>query len=247
MERQRTSESRERWRLFSAWSLVRRFLFMKATKGSMMATMRSKWDYGIFVGGRPRSNKICVATAERTWKVRSVRRLPEDVRWSSDSVNYVRRTVWNRFQGDEQADGEIPEGKAAELPPQETKNDQAPRGLRYRESSTSQKKTLRSTDTLVVALQPRTAECRERFRTLMSDDARGVQLANQKRQRFAREDQERKRSKEEKGEDRAREKEARRKGRRNTTTSGHANAVGRVTVLSLVKEAFVEEGELDPG
>ena len=59
--------------------------------------------------------------------MRSVRRLPEDVRWSSDSVNWVLRTMWNRFQGDELADGEIPEGKASELPPQETKIDKAPR------------------------------------------------------------------------------------------------------------------------
>ena len=35
-----------------------------------------------------------------------------------------------------------------------------------------------------VGKQPHTAECRERYRKLMSDDAR-VQLANQKRQRFA--------------------------------------------------------------
>ena len=51
----------------------------------------------------------------------------------------LRRSMWNRFQGDEQADGEIPEGKAL-------------RSGRYRESSTSPKRTLRSTDTLVVAL-----------------------------------------------------------------------------------------------
>ena len=43
MERQRTSESKERWRLFSDW-------FMKATKGKMMAKLRLKWDYGIFRG-----------------------------------------------------------------------------------------------------------------------------------------------------------------------------------------------------
>ena len=64
---------------------------MKATKGKMMAKLRLKWDYGIFVGVRPRSNEIWVATEDRTWKVRSVRRLPEDVRWLSDSMNWVRR------------------------------------------------------------------------------------------------------------------------------------------------------------
>ena len=54
-----------------------------------------------------------------------------------------------------------------------------------------------------VGKQPHTAECRERFRKLMSDDAR-VQLANLKKQCFAEEEQERKRRKEEKREDEAR-------------------------------------------
>ena len=50
--------------------------------------------------------------------------------------------MWSRFQGDEQADGEIPEGKAVELPPQETKIDQF-----Y-----ITKRMLRITDTLVGVL-----------------------------------------------------------------------------------------------
>ena len=195
-------------------------LFMKTTKGKMMAKLRSKWDYGIFVGVRPRSNEIWVATEERTWKVRSVRRLPEDARWSSDSVTWVRRTMWNRFQGDEQADGEIPED--VELPPQETKIDQAPQGLTTitkrqvpREFYITKKDAENHGYTRGcpgcgswfrgVGKQPHTAECRERFRKLMSDDAR-VQMANQKRQRFAEEEQERKRRKEEKREDKARKK-----------------------------------------
>ena len=32
---------------------VEKVLFMKTTKGKMMAKLRSKWDYGIFVGVRP--------------------------------------------------------------------------------------------------------------------------------------------------------------------------------------------------
>ena len=110
---------------------------------------------------------------------------------SSDSVNWVRRTMWNRFQGDEQADGEIPEGQAVDLPPQGTKIDQAPQGLTI--------VMKRQVPREFYSKQPHTAECRERFRKLMSDDAR-VQLANQKRQRFAEEEQERKR------EDKARKK-----------------------------------------
>ena len=182
-------------------------LFMKTTKGKMMAKLRSKWDHGIFVGVRPRSNEIWEATEKRTWKVRSVRRLPEDAPWSSDSVTWVRRTMWNRFQGDEQADGEIPEGKAVELPPQETKIDQAPQGLTIitkrqvpREFYITKKDAEnhgytrgcpgRGSLFRGVGEQPHTAECRERFRKLMSDDAR-VQLANQTRQRLAEEEQER--------------------------------------------------------
>ena len=229
-----------------------RVLFMKTTKGKMMAKLRSKWDYGIFVGVRPRSNEIWVATEERTWKVRSARRLREDGRWSSDSVTCVRRTMWNRFQGDEQADGEIPEGKAVELPPQETKVDQAPQGLTIitkrqvpREFYITKKDAENHGYTRGclgcgswfrgVGKQPHTAECRERFRKLMSDDAR-VQLANQKRQRFAEEEQERKRRKEEKREDKARKKK-REEEEKKQAVSGHAKVVGQVTVLSLAMEA----------
>ena len=137
-------------------------------------------------------------------------------------ATWVRRTMWNRFQGDEQADGEIPEGKAVELPPQETKIDQAPQGLTLitkrqvpREFYITKQDAENHGYTRGcpgcgswfrgVGKQPHTAECRERFRKLMSDDAR-VQLANQKRQRFAEEEQERKRRKEEKREDKARKK-----------------------------------------
>ena len=96
------------------------------TRGKMMAKLRSTLDCGIFPGVRLRSNEFWVATVTRTWKVRPVRRLPEVDRWSSDSVKWVSRTLWNRFQGDEQADGDIPEGKAVESPPQEVKTDHAP-------------------------------------------------------------------------------------------------------------------------
>ena len=105
--------------------------------------------------------------------------------------------MWNRFQGDEQADGEIPEGKAVELPPQETKIDQAPQGLTItakrqvpREFYITKKDAENHGYTRGclgcgswfrgVGKQPHTAECRERFRKLMSDDAR-AQLTNQKK------------------------------------------------------------------
>ena len=116
--------------------------------------------------------------------------------------------MWNRIQGDEQADGEIAEGKAVELPPQETKIDQAPQGLtKITKRQVTREFYITKKDAEShgytrgcpgcgswfrgVGKQPHTAECRKRFRKLMSDDAR-VQLANLKRQRFAEEEQERK-------------------------------------------------------
>ena len=197
-------------------------LFMKAAKGKLMAKLRSKWDYGIFVGVRPRSNEIWVATAEKTWKVRSVRRLPEDVRWSWDTVRWVRRTMWNRFQGDEKADGDIPEGKAVEIQGEGMRDGQAPQGLTIitkrqapREFYITKKDAEKHGYTRGcpgcgswfrgVGKQPHTADCRERFRKLMSDDAR-VQLADQKRQRFAEQELERKKRREEKKEERGMKK-----------------------------------------
>ena len=110
---------------------------------------------GIFVGVRPRSNEIWVATMKRTWKVRPVRRPAEVVRWLSDSEIWASRTMWNRFQGD----GDIPEGKAVESPPQEVKPDQAPQERTIvtkrqvlRRVLHHQKSKLRSMVTPVVAL-----------------------------------------------------------------------------------------------
>ena len=226
-------------------------LFMRTTEGKMMAKLRSKWDYGIFVGVRPRSNEIWVTTEEKTWKVTSVRRLPEDARWSSDSVTWVRRTMWNRFQGDEQADGEIPEGKAVELPPQETKIDQAPQGLTIitkrqvpREFYITKKDAENHGYTRGclgcgswfrgVGKQPHTAECRERFRKLMSEM---LVCRWQTRKGSA---SQRKNRRENEGRRRRKTKHGKRnvmKRKKKQAVSGHAKVVGHVTVLSFAMEA----------
>ena len=36
-------------------------LFLTAVTGKMMAKLKSKWSYGIFLGVRPRSNEIRLA------------------------------------------------------------------------------------------------------------------------------------------------------------------------------------------
>ena len=69
----------------------------------------------MFVGVRPRSDEIWVATAETTGRYG---RCDGCQKMVIGLCEMVRRTMWNRFRGDEQADGDVPKGKAAELPPQ---------------------------------------------------------------------------------------------------------------------------------
>ena len=78
---------------------------------SKMAKMDRRWDKGIFVGVRVQSGEFWIATPEGLKKVRSIRRLPLQDRWSEDSVKWVKYVPWNKYHGDDQADGEIPEGQ----------------------------------------------------------------------------------------------------------------------------------------
>ena len=41
--------------------------------------------------------------------VRSVKRIPLEHRWGEDCVKWVNRVLWNRYTGDEYADGDLPE------------------------------------------------------------------------------------------------------------------------------------------
>ena len=68
-----------------------------------------RWEYGIFVGVRRRSGELWIAIKDQVFAVRSVRRIPIESRWSEDCVKWVNRAPWNRYKGDEYADGEVPE------------------------------------------------------------------------------------------------------------------------------------------
>ena len=91
---------------------------VKVATRKMMAKLTPKWGCGIFVGVRP-----------RTTEIRSVRRLPDGVKWSWCAVRLVRRVMWNTFQGDETADGDISDGTTAEPQAEEMKGGQAHQGL----------------------------------------------------------------------------------------------------------------------
>ena len=186
--------------------------------------IRPRWEYGIFVGVRPTSNEVWIATAEKTLSVRSVRRLPQEHRWGMDCVRWVRRTLWNRYKDDSGADGDLPEKVPQAVAPDvgprggivfvETR-DKIPRDFYIKKSDAEKHGYSRgcagcSSWFRGLGRQPHTEACRERFRGLMHDEAK-VQHAQQKRQEFEMKQAEKKRRKEEKESKRDEKKERKRK------------------------------------
>ena len=55
-----------------------------------------------------------MATKAGLNKARSVRRTPEEDRWSEDCMNWVKHVPWHSYTGHPEADGEIPEEKIVE-------------------------------------------------------------------------------------------------------------------------------------
>ena len=72
--------------------------------------LRSRWDYGIFVGVIRKSGEFLVSREDGDiTRAKSVRRIPLEDRWGEDNINWVKRPPWNQYKGDENADGEVPE------------------------------------------------------------------------------------------------------------------------------------------
>eukprot|EP00973_Karenia_brevis_P079394 11017991-Karenia_brevis.AAC.1 len=74
-----------------------------------MEKIVSKFEYGVFVGVNWRSNEILVAD-EGVRRVRSIRRTPREEKCGEDYWKWVKRAPWKRYEGDEEAAGEAPEG-----------------------------------------------------------------------------------------------------------------------------------------
>ena len=53
-----------------------KLLWKVKTKSGKMEKLKPRWEYGIFVGVRPRSGELLVSTRSGTMKTRSVRRIP---------------------------------------------------------------------------------------------------------------------------------------------------------------------------
>ena len=70
--------------------MAKKVLYKKKRKGNMMEKINARWEHDIFVGVRPISREVWVATTEGILKTRSVRRVPVEERWSEDTVKWVR-------------------------------------------------------------------------------------------------------------------------------------------------------------
>jgi hypothetical protein len=82
-----------------------------------MEKINARWEHGIFVGIRKRSNEIWIAIKDSVIAVRSVKRLPVERRWNVENLEWVNRVPWNKYKDARDADGDMPEGvPAREIP-----------------------------------------------------------------------------------------------------------------------------------
>lgn len=86
-----------------------KLLWKVKTKAGKMEKLRPRWEHGIFVGVKPRSGELWVATKTGIHKTRSVRRIPEQERWSNDTLGWVKHVPWKKFEADPEADGDLPD------------------------------------------------------------------------------------------------------------------------------------------
>eukprot|EP00973_Karenia_brevis_P076138 10575334-Karenia_brevis.AAC.1 len=82
---------------------------MKA-KGLKLEKIKPRMEYGIFVGISRKSNEFLISTIDGIRKVRTIKRIPEEERWGEDNLRWVKWAPWRKYEGDEEADGEVPEG-----------------------------------------------------------------------------------------------------------------------------------------
>ena len=155
-----------------------------------MEKINARWSHGLFVGVRVRSSELIVfdQDTKEVKTVRTVRRVPEEQRWSADNLAWVQSVPWNAGQGDAEADGELPEfdvkhGPGRRLTPGEVEEVQTKENL-----DIVHRAHLRRADfdrfgftdrcagcsAMIRGLkpQPHVEHCRRRMESLLEDDSR---------------------------------------------------------------------------
>jgi hypothetical protein len=164
-----------------------KLMFKKKVKDKS-AKIEARWENGIFVGVRVLSGEFWVATPFGIRKCRSVRRLPVQERWSTDSVAWVKNVPWHLYRGDVAADGEIPEDNSVEPAAVQSRGaglegivlkarEPPPRAFQIRKEDAERHGYSRGCAGCTswfrgLGRQPHSPECRARFEGLLKDDAR---------------------------------------------------------------------------
>ena len=194
-------------------------LMYKLKRGPKLEKIKDRWEHGIFLGVRRKSNELWIGTREGIKSVRSVKRIPIEQRWGEDNVNWIQWAPWRRYKDAVEADGDLPEGVPAEELI-EAKNrgtriietrKRAPREFYISKKNADDYGYTRGCGGCTswhrgLGRQPHTPECRERFRQAMAGDAK-VKSAQERRKEFEEREVEKKRKKEEKKERKKRNRE----------------------------------------
>eukprot|EP00973_Karenia_brevis_P080144 11117864-Karenia_brevis.AAC.1 len=67
-------------------------------------------EYGIMVGVNRKSNEFLISTVNGISKCRTIKRIPKEERWGDEKLRWVKWAPWKKYEGDEEADGDVPEG-----------------------------------------------------------------------------------------------------------------------------------------
>ena len=81
----------------------------KVELNNHMEKINARWEFGIFVGVRRRSNELWIATQDQIISVPAVKRIPIEQRWSEDCITWAKDVPWNRYKDGADADGDLPE------------------------------------------------------------------------------------------------------------------------------------------
>ena len=171
------------------------------------------------MGVRKRSGEIWVATKKGDIiSVRTVKRIPDEERWSEDCWKWVKRTSWNKFKEDPEEDGDIPEGKEVDAESEKNENkeeetkgegggvtvkmrEMKPRDFHIRKTDAEKHGYTRGCPGCTtwfkgLSRQPHNERCRERFKEAMKNEAK-VERAMEQKEEFERKVEVKRRKKEE--------------------------------------------------
>ena len=206
-------------------------LLYKVRHKNKLEKLNARWEFGVFVGVRPESGELWVATKDGLQTVRSVRRLPQEERWGAANRDYIKHVPWNRSGQDPDADGDMPEevdpgpvaqedggGGAEERVVLINVRAPVPKEFYIRKKDVESHGVTRGCAGCRTMFQGGTrqnhsSECRERFRTLLQEQDRVQRMAD-KRKQFedkAAEDEQRRQEKKKRKEDRRAEKRGRKR------------------------------------